>query len=339
MTDDTPVLILPGLGDSGPDHWQSHWERRDTACTRLMQTEWDAPLRADWVACLDAALLAVRQPAVLVGHSTACPLIAHWAVAASPGRHVHVRGALLVAPSDPEGPHYPEGPQGFSPVPLVRFPFPSIVVSSTNDPYISVTRAREYAAAWGSRYVELADAGHINVAAGFGAWPEGWALLDELRHAPLPDETLPPWLASDEALDAFLAAFHRGEFPITWWTHGAHVAMAASVLWDTPVPRALDQIRDAIRHYNVSQGGHNTTTSGYHETLTRLWIGIIASTLAALPDGTGRLDAARYAYRAFARRAGYFRDWYDFDLLTCLEARRDWVAPDDDRAGLFGTFP
>ena len=29
MTNTLPVLILPGLGNSGPEHWQSHWERRD----------------------------------------------------------------------------------------------------------------------------------------------------------------------------------------------------------------------------------------------------------------------------------------------------------------------
>ncbi|MDP1860933.1 MAG: alpha/beta hydrolase [Gemmatimonadaceae bacterium] len=93
--------------------------------------------------------------------------------------------------------------RGIAHVPLVRLlPFPSIVVASTNDPYISVEGAREYASAWGSRYHELPDAGHINAVAGFGAWHEGWALLQELRAEPHPDACLPRSLVSDEALDS-----------------------------------------------------------------------------------------------------------------------------------------
>ncbi len=336
MNDNTAVLLLPGIGDSGPEHWQSHWERQDHACHRVIQTEWDAPVRSDWEACLDAAIIGVRQPVVLVGHSSACALVAHWAVGAAPARHALIRGALLVAPSDPEGSNFPKGPDGFAPVPMVRLPFPTIVVGSTDDPYVSSAQARAYADAWGSRYVELTGAGHINVAAGFGPWSDGMALLAELRNAPHRDDSFPPWLESDATLDAFLGAFRSGTFPIAWWTHGAHVAMAASVLWDSPVPRALADIREAIRHYNVSQGGQNTDASGYHETLTRLWVGIVSSTLTTLPDGADRLAAARHAYQAFARRSGYFRDWYGYDLLKSCEARRGWVAPEGERASWFG---
>jgi uncharacterized protein len=96
-----------------------------------------------------------------------------------------VQGALLVAPSDPAGPNYPRGPVGFAPVPMRRLPFPSIVVASGNDPYVSFGRAREYADAWGAVLVALGDAGHINVASGHGPWPEGFELLARLRHVPL----------------------------------------------------------------------------------------------------------------------------------------------------------
>jgi len=330
------ALTLPGLYDSSAEHWQSHWERRDGTIRRVVQTEWQSPDRADWVSCLDAAIIGVRQPVVLAAHSTGCPLVAHWAVIASPARHLKIRGALLVAPSDPENHGFPSGPRGFAPVPMVRLPFPSIVVASTNDPYCSIERARAFAEAWGSRLVELPDAGHINVASGFGAWPEGWALLEELRGAPDPDEWLPSWLASEQSLDDFLAGFYDGSFPITWWTHGAHVGMAAAILWTTPVARAVDVIRDGIKRYNLSQGGQNTETSGYHETLTRLWIGAVAATMTTLPQDITRLHAVRQVYRAYARRSAFFRDWYPFDLLKSSSARKEWVAPDLERSGLAG---
>lgn len=178
---DVTALILPGLGDSGPEHWQSHWERTDPATVRVRQAEWDAPRCADWAAVLDAAVAAAPGPVVLVGHSSACVLVAHWAGGAAPDRLARVRGALLVAPSDPEGPNYPPGPTGFAPVPLARLPFPSVVVASEDDIYVSAEQAQRYARAWGSRFVHVGRAGHVNSASGLGAWPAGHALLDELR--------------------------------------------------------------------------------------------------------------------------------------------------------------
>lgn len=178
----TPTtLILPGLFDSGPDHWQSHWVRHDPACRRVEQDDWATPRCADWADRLDAAVAAADGPVVLVGHSSACAMVAHWAAAAPAAHLARVRGALLVAPSDPEGPRFPAGPTGFAPVPGARLPFPSVVVASTDDEYVTAERARRYAGAWGSRFVDAGARGHLNGASGLGAWPEGAALLEELR--------------------------------------------------------------------------------------------------------------------------------------------------------------
>ena len=181
--DSVTSLILPGLGNSGPAHWRSYWERQDPTCRRVLQAEWDAPRCADWVAVLDAAVAGALGPVVLIAHSSACALVAHWAREAAPGPAARVRGALLVAPSDPEGARYPAGPTGFAPVPLERLPFSSVVVASADDVYVSLERARAYATAWGSRFVDVGPAGHINAASGLGAWPAGYALLEELRGA------------------------------------------------------------------------------------------------------------------------------------------------------------
>jgi len=116
---------------------------------------------------------------VLVAHSLACLLVAHWAAQASlPAR---VKAALLVAPPDVGSPdHTPDEVRSFSPIPLVRLPFASIVVASDDDPFGSLERAAAFARAWGSRLVTLPRAGHINADAGFGPWPEGRRLLSDL---------------------------------------------------------------------------------------------------------------------------------------------------------------
>jgi uncharacterized protein len=175
------ALILPGLFDSGPEHWQTLWEQIDPSCRRVNQADWETPRCADWVTALDDAIAQSAEPVVLVAHSSSCALVAHWARDASAESRSRVRGALLVAPSDPEGPNYPDGPTGFAPMPLQRLPFPSIVVASRDDRYVTMDRAREYAHAWGSELVDLGEAGHINAASGLGSWATGYGLLQRLR--------------------------------------------------------------------------------------------------------------------------------------------------------------
>ena len=174
----TRTLILPGLHDSDPAHWQSRWEARDETLLRVVQDDWETPHCADWIARLDQALALTGPDAVLVAHSAGCALVAHWAIGNSSRC---VRGALLVAPSDPEAPSFPSGAAGFAPMPLLGFRFPSVVVASSNDPYVTVARAQTFAMAWGSKFVMIGEAGHINSASGLGDWAEGLALLNTLR--------------------------------------------------------------------------------------------------------------------------------------------------------------
>jgi predicted alpha/beta hydrolase family esterase len=178
----TRILLLPGLYDSGPDHWQSHWERTLSDATRVVQRDWETPAREDWVITLERAVAESGPDTVLVGHSTGCALIAFWAAETTRT----VRGALLVAPSDTERAGYPKGPTGWRPMPMSQLPFPSIVVASTNDEYASLERARDFAEAWGSSFVNIGAAGHINSASQLGDWPRGRELLGELMDSPAP---------------------------------------------------------------------------------------------------------------------------------------------------------
>lgn len=172
------VLVLPGLGGSPPGHWQSLWQARHPEYRRVEQVQWDAPRRAAWVVKLEvAARAAAPERVVLVAHSLACPLVAHWARHGSADR---VAAALLVAPADVERADAPEAIRGFAPLPQGRLPFRSWVVASRSDPHVTFERAQGFAATWGSTFLDVGEAGHLNVASGHGAWPEGQALLDEI---------------------------------------------------------------------------------------------------------------------------------------------------------------
>ncbi len=176
MSGSPPVLILPGWGDSGPKHWQSLWQQANPAFRRVVQRDWEYPIRAEWVETLAREIRAAERPPVIVAHSLGCVAVAH-AVAAGP---LAIHGALLVAPPDVEHPDFPPVIEGFAPIPRARLPFPSIVVVSRNDPHTAFERAQALAGAWGSRLVDAGNSGHINTDAGFGPWPLGETLLAEL---------------------------------------------------------------------------------------------------------------------------------------------------------------
>ncbi len=168
---DASILIVPGLGNSGPDHWQSRWEAKLSTARRVVQPNWNNPSRAQWTAAIIDAVNAAEKPVILVAHSIGVAAIAHAAPAFPSGKVV---GAFLAGMSDWNRDELLPGLQhDFAPIPRDPLPFPSLLVASRNDPYCEYEVAADYANAWGSLLVDAGEAGHINVDAGFGPWPEG----------------------------------------------------------------------------------------------------------------------------------------------------------------------
>jgi predicted alpha/beta hydrolase family esterase len=170
----TNVLILPGWKNSGPAHWQSRWETT-YGYERLEQYDWMLPLRGDWIARLEEALLMRREPALLVAHGLGCLLVAAWAGCSRNGHSV--KAALLVAPGDAEREELLPMHTTWSPIVLERLPFKTIFVGSGNDPFCSELRARPFARSWGSDYIDFGNMGHINAESNLGDWPEGHQML------------------------------------------------------------------------------------------------------------------------------------------------------------------
>jgi predicted alpha/beta hydrolase family esterase len=171
-----PVLVVPGWGNSGPRHWQTLWEQANPGWRRVVQRDWQYPIRAEWVETLAREIHETGRPVVVVAHSLGCLALAHCAGTGA----LPIRGALLVVPPDVEDPDFPPVIEGFAPIPREPLAFPSIVVASRNDPFSDLERSRSLAQAWGSRFVDAGNSGHLNADAGFGPWPLGETLLAEL---------------------------------------------------------------------------------------------------------------------------------------------------------------
>ena len=137
----------------------------------------------------------------------------------------------------------------------------------------------------------------------------------------------PGFLRSEAELSRFLAQWRAGTLPKSEWTHAAHVAVAACHLFDRPKDKALEEIRAGIIHYNACVGTANTDHSGYHETLTRFWTGLIADWLGMVTVSS-RLALVRAAIRRFGGDSALFRSYYSFDVVKDIRARREWIAPD-----------
>lgn len=175
------VIVLSGYQNSGAGHWQTRWEALDPAFVRVQMPDWDHPARDAWCRTLDAAVAAADAPVVFAAHSLGCLTTAFWASQyASAARLAKVAGALLVAVPDPSGAQFPQDASGFAPVPLVRLPFASMVVASSDDPYGGVPFSETCATAWGSRWVDMGPRGHINADSGLGDWEEGLRWLASL---------------------------------------------------------------------------------------------------------------------------------------------------------------
>ena len=170
------VFILPGWQNSGPDHWQSRWERAH-GYTRIEQHDWLRPLRGDWIARLEDVLLSCSEPAVLVAHSLGCLAVTAWAA------HSHntqlVKAALLVAPPDTAREDIRQMLPGWT-VPLQPLPFQSTVFASSNDPFCDFGVAQSFATAWRARLIAIGERGHINAESGLGDWPQAHAELQRL---------------------------------------------------------------------------------------------------------------------------------------------------------------
>ena len=183
MIDEPTVLIVPGLRDEVPEHWQSLLARRlprVRSVPALGRRNLDCAAR---VAQIERSVAAIEGAVLAVAHSGGCVMLAHWAA------HTRrtLRAALLATPPDFEEP-LPEGyptldelaAGGWLPVPRGRLPFASIVAASRNDPLGRFERVSELARDWGSRLVDLGEVGHLNPASGFGEWRRAPELIEEL---------------------------------------------------------------------------------------------------------------------------------------------------------------
>ncbi|MFZ3327564.1 MAG: alpha/beta hydrolase [Methylocella sp.] len=169
------ILVIPGLGGSGPDHWQSRWEAKIPAVRRVVQADWEHPALDAWRVRIVEEVARAERPVVLVAHSLGVLAAVHAAPFLAKGvSSGKVRGAFLVAPPSAK---VLAGLDALDPaflnVPGEALPFPSLVIASRDDHFSSFADSEDLARALGAELIDAGFSGHINSESGHGPWPEG----------------------------------------------------------------------------------------------------------------------------------------------------------------------
>jgi hypothetical protein len=129
-----------------------------------------------------------------------------------------------------------------------------------------------------------------------------------------------PSFASEAEIEELVRLFESCELPGVRWTHRAHLAVAATYLRRYPLPEATDRARTHIRRYNESRGNF----SGYHETITVLFLRLVARELAATD-----LEPAAFVNDLAGRfPVDWLFGYYTRDRLWSDAARASFSEPD-----------
>jgi len=171
------IILVPGLGGSGPTHWQSIWGSELPGSLTIAQDDWNDPRPADWIGRIEEQVAGISGAVMFVAHSLGCLAVAGWAQ-----RHGESRvavDAMMVAPCSTGRADALDVLRRFRPFSEKPLGFSSLVVASANDPYASVDESVSLAKSWGSNFVDVGALGHINAASDLGRWPGGLHLLGE----------------------------------------------------------------------------------------------------------------------------------------------------------------
>lgn len=157
------LLIIPGLHDSGPAHWQTWLQQQYRDARRVVQRDFSHPDLQRWAERIGTSLDSAGPGEwIAVAHSFGTLALARH-LADNPDSPI--RQALLVAPAEPDKFGLAES------LPQRRMDRPLTLIASQNDPWMSAASAQRWAGRWGASFSNLGAVGHINTESGFGPFP------------------------------------------------------------------------------------------------------------------------------------------------------------------------
>ena len=124
---------------------------------------------------------------------------------------------------------------------------------------------------------------------------------------------------------ALWEAFQESRLPVDRWTHREHLRVAWMYLDRHPLDDAHLLMRVGIIRLNAFHGLVETTARGYHETITRVWLALMAKLRSTASEKTS--DAFVDAHAGSLGRDALLSH-YSRERLMSVRARSIYVEPD-----------
>ena len=134
--------------------------------------------------------------------------------------------------------------------------------------------------------------------------------------------------SSRAGVDELAARFEACTIPATEWTHEAHLIVGLWHIDRYGADDALVRLRSGIRRLNESQGGVNSATDGYHETITAAYVQLLDQYLASCPDDLPLGDRVAWFLTSPLAAKRALSAFYSTERLLSTTARAGWVEPD-----------
>lgn len=135
------------------------------------------------------------------------------------------------------------------------------------------------------------------------------------------------YYSSEQEILLLVQQFNNKTLEKSAWTHAAHLLVGLWHVKNFSLDEAICRMRSGIIAYNISVGTENTGNSGYHETITILWLTILHHFIQ-LQENTSLLETCNeFLESPLASNTLPFY-FYEKNLLLSPAARARFIEPD-----------
>ena len=129
-------------------------------------------------------------------------------------------------------------------------------------------------------------------------------------------------------LEHIARQFLAGTIPFEEWTHQAHLAVGTWHVSRYGAEEALTRLRVGIQSLNERHGTPNSLTRGYHETITRAYVQLLAEFLASCPQDMSLQEQVVHLLEGPVADKKLLFKFYSRETLMSARAKSEWVEPD-----------
>jgi hypothetical protein len=130
------------------------------------------------------------------------------------------------------------------------------------------------------------------------------------------------FLQGEAAIREIVRKFENCEYSPEGFTHAHHLTVACWYLCTTNLAEALVRMRTGLKRFIAHHG-----KQGYHETITRFWMELLASYLEGLPDEMSLVSKVNSAVEQHGSKQILF-SYYTRERVMSDAAKQAWIPPD-----------